>query len=712
MREVSGKSAAFVRDACRRSGIVYAELAAGLGGLDGIDEPRARIDWADFAELLDRFADRAGGLPGLEEAGTHTADAAFAESIRVIAGAFASSRTLYRAIVRWFAPSAVRSLAMTYEDLPDGRVQIVVEMLEPHRVSLPFFHMTAGSYRAAPRILGQHDAGVEMRVLGRRATYLISPPPDLTLVARGRRGLKVLLGARRAVQELSRQQDELKESYEALLASRRDFRRVIDSVPTGVLIHRAGLVLYANPSWSATLGFDPTGRSVTDIVTPDARERVALLLSPSAASGASVPRVEIPFLRASGAVATLEVAPSQPVLFDGEGAAVLVGYDVTERRELEAKSQLADRMASIGTIAAGVAHEINNPITYVIDNVRRIDAELDGASTGVPRSELRQLAAEAIGGLERVRLIVRDLNMFSRAEKDDVGIVDVSEVIESTARIASKEVRGRAQLVLDLAAVPPATGLPARLGQVILNLVLNAAQAIPEGAAQKNRIAVTARASEGVIVIEVQDTGAGIPPENLTRIFEPFFTTKPIGRGTGLGLAVCHEIVTSMGGAIAVDSKVGEGTTMRVTLPIAPVRPAAVSRTASILPAVAPDTRRKRILIVDDEPLVARALKRALRAHDVTVAVGGVAAIEALRTTSFDVIVCDLMMPDVSGIDLYERMPADVQRRFVFATGGAFTQRAQQFLAEVPNRRIDKPFDSVVVAKVLGELPAAEPSPD
>jgi two-component system, cell cycle sensor histidine kinase and response regulator CckA len=701
MREVSGKSAAFVRDACLRLGLDYRGMTAGLEGLDGIDEPKSRIDWAVFAELLERFAQKGGGLSALEEVGTHTADAPFAESIRVIAGAFASSRTLYRAIVRWFAPGAVRSISLGYEDLPGGQVRIVVQMKPPHAPSLPFFHMTAGSYRAAPRILGQADAVVDMRIDGDRAIYRISPPPDLTLLSRGRRGLKVLVGARRAIEELARQQDELKESYEALLASRRDFRLVIDSVPTDVLIHREGRILYANPHCSATLGFDPTGRIVADLVAPHARERIGELLVPSPSSGSGPARVEIPFVRAGGGTALLELAPSQPVLFDGEAAAVLVGHDVTERRELEVKSQLADRMASIGTIAAGVAHEINNPLTYVIDNVRRLGTELESDGQGTSREELRQLVVEAVSGIERVELIVRDLHMFSRAERDTVGPVDVREVIESTARIAAKEVRSRAQLVLDLNAVPPAAGQPTRLGQVILNLVLNAAHAIPEGFPEKNRIDVTTRVRDGSIVIEVKDTGSGIRPENLARVFEPFFTTKPIGRGTGLGLAVCHQIVTAMGGKIAIESQLGSGTTVRVTLPIAEVVAPAPSEPTALSPAAgAPG--RKRILVVDDEPLVARALRRALRAHDVTIAIGGREALAALRETPFDIIVCDLMMPGVSGMDLYEQLPLDVQRRFVFATGGAFNQRAQQFLAEVPNQRIDKPFNADVVARVIG----------
>jgi len=458
-----------------------------------------------------------------------------------------------------------------------------------------------------------------------------------------------------------------------------NFRGVIDSVPTGVLIHRRGRVLYANPSFCAALGFDPAGRDVEDLVAADGREAIASVLAPNADAARRLPRVEVPFRRADGAVVLLELAPSQPVEFDGE-AGVLVGHDVTERREMQVKSQLADRMASIGTIAAGVAHEINNPLTYVIDNVRRI-GELASTASGGSRSELRELVGEAVSGLERVELIVRDLKMFSRADGDAVSAVDVRDVIESTARIAASQIRSRAQLTLDLAEIPKTAGHPTRLGQVILNLLLNAAQAIPEGAPDRNRIDVVARSQGGVTVIEVKDTGSGIRPEHLTRIFEPF--------------------VTSMGGTVAVESRLGEGTTIRVTLPVT-TPPAATP--PAVEPRVVREAIRKRILVVDDEPLVARALQRALRAHDVTVALGGREALDVLRADAFDVIVCDLMMPGVSGIDLYEQLPGELRRRFVFATGGAFNQRAQQFLAEVPNQRIDKPFDPKLVAKMVDEF--------
>jgi two-component system cell cycle sensor histidine kinase/response regulator CckA len=703
MREVTNSSAVFIRDACGREGISFDELTRGMTGLERIDES-GRIDWDVFAELLERFAERTS-LETLERAGERTVDDAFADSIRVIAGALASSRVLYRAIVRWFAPAAVHALRLAYFDRSDGTVQITIDVPHPHRPSIPFFYLTLGSYRAAPRLLGQPDALVEMIVSDRRVVYTIVPPPDLTLWTRALRAVKIALGARRAIEELSEQQEQLRLNYRALLDSRRDFRHVIDSVPNGVLIHRGGAIAYANPCFSKTLGVDLTGKRVEDLVHPDSRAQISEMITADDSSSVARP-VEIAFVRANGETATLEVFPSENVDFEGKPSRVLVAHDVTERKELQAKAQLAERMASIGTIAAGVAHEINNPLTYVIANVRRMHAMLSAADGTDPSGELVKMAADALNGVERVEVIVRDLKMFSRADTDVVMPIDVRAVLESTARIAESELRQRARLVKDFNDVPYTVGNAARLGQVFLNLLVNAAHSIPEGNVEGNEIRISTRNTTDRVVVEVSDTGSGISKENLPRVFQAFFTTKPIGVGTGLGLAICHNIVTSMGGEITVTSEVGVGTTVSVHLPISA---APAPRPRSVRPSIPSRSGPKRILVVDDEPLVARALERTLRGNDVTVVLSGKDALAALSGEPFDLVFCDLMMPGVSGMDLYQELRPDQQERFVFVTGGAFTARAQTFLASIPNRTIDKPLDTKLVKKIVAELDAPPP---
>jgi len=256
-------------------------------------------------------------------------------------------------------------------------------------------------------------------------------------------------------------------------------------------------------------------------------------------------------------------------------------------------------------------------------------------------------------------------------------------------------IRHRARLVKDYGDVPFVDANEARLGQVFLNLIVNAAQAIPEGNTDKNEIRVVTKSDgDDSVVVEVRDTGGGIPEAVISKIFDPFFTTKPIGIGTGLGLAICHRIVMGMGGKIEVDSEVGKGTTIRITLPRAKTVPADDTPP----PVAVPSGRRGRILIVDDEPMLGGVIRRMLTSeHDLQVVTTAREAIEMVtRGERFDAILSDLMMPEITGMDLHAALHAmapDQADRIVFMTGGAFTTRAREFLGEVRNARLEKPFD-------------------
>ncbi|HEX8821011.1 MAG TPA: ATP-binding protein [Archangium sp.] len=241
----------------------------------------------------------------------------------------------------------------------------------------------------------------------------------------------------------------------------------------------------------------------------------------------------------------------------------------------QAQEQLlfADRLASVGRLAAGVGHEINNPLAYILGNLRFVHSELRdlmGAPTEEDRQELLSALAEATEGAERVRLIVQDLKTLSRPDDVALAPVNLAAVVRGAARMAHHEVRDRARLVQECDAVPAVRANAARLGQVFLNLLINAAHAIEPGRVGENEIRVGARVSApGHVTVEVRDTGSGIPTEHLKRVFDPFFTTKPVGVGTGLGLSVCHRIITALGGELRVESEPGRGTTFLITLPIA-----------------------------------------------------------------------------------------------------------------------------------------------
>ncbi|MGC4094073.1 MAG: response regulator [Polyangiaceae bacterium] len=371
--------------------------------------------------------------------------------------------------------------------------------------------------------------------------------------------------------------------------------------------------------------------------------------------------------------------------------AVLLLRDISDRKKAEAQLLLSDRMASVGTLAAGVAHEINNPLASVLANLDMALRSLE-KQDGAPLDELR----DARAGAERVRHIVRDLKIFSRSEDDARGPVDVRLVLESTLRLASNELRHRAQLHKRYASIPPALANESRLGQVFLNLIINAAQAIPEGRFEHNTVSIeTTSDGNGHVVVSISDTGAGIPDDVRSRIFTPFFSTKPIGVGTGLGLSICHRIVTSFGGSISFESEAGKGSVFRVALPAASEqvrsqRPSSVS--------VSSPSRRGKVLVVDDDEGIGRTVERVLRDdHRVTSVSSGREALTLLDNgESFDVILCDLMMPQMTGMDVYDelrRRHAAQLGRVVFLTGGAFTSRARDFLDQAPNQRLEKPFD-------------------
>jgi CheY-like chemotaxis protein/two-component sensor histidine kinase len=281
--------------------------------------------------------------------------------------------------------------------------------------------------------------------------------------------------------------------------------------------------------------------------------------------------------------------------------------------------------------------------------------------------------------------------MFSRgAEDEDRQAVDVRSALESSISMANNEIRHRALLVRELGEVPPVEANEARLGQVFLNLLLNAAQAIPDGASESNRVVVRTREEGAMVVVEVADTGVGIAPEQMQRLCEPFFTTKPLGMGTGLGLSVCHGIVKNLGGALEFESAPGKGTTVRVRLPRS-AQKASQPRGAGAAIRV---RRSGRVLVIDDEPRILQIVERTLRRyHEVVIerdARDALARIE--RGERFDAIVCDVMMPNMTGMDFHAAVPVPIAARIVFLTGGAFTDRTRAFLERIENVRLEKPF--------------------
>jgi CheY-like chemotaxis protein len=400
------------------------------------------------------------------------------------------------------------------------------------------------------------------------------------------------------------------------------------------------------------------------------------------------------------------IARAYPV---SDRRAVVFVRDITEDREREVRRLQAEKLASIGMLAAGVAHEINNPAAFVLANIealcgqmRLIEERIKDLPGGAAQSlgvagvlfEATAMLQESKEGMVRIHRIVRDLGAFSHADDDSTAPINVNAAVESALTMLRNELKYRARVERDLRATSAVRANSARLGQVFLNLIMNAAQALDESGIKRNVVTVSSFEDGNDVVVQVQDNGPGIPADVMPRIFDSFFTTKPRGVGTGLGLPISQGIVRSMGGEITVDSRSNAGSIFRVRLP-------AVAAPVAALPVETSQPSqgysRRRILAVDDEALLLKAYRRMLGDfHDVVTAVGAQEALRVLaKERQFDAILCDLQMPDISGADLYEavrvRYPA-LAERFIFVTGGAFSSDAKRFLEESACSVINKPF--------------------
>jgi two-component system, cell cycle sensor histidine kinase and response regulator CckA len=380
---------------------------------------------------------------------------------------------------------------------------------------------------------------------------------------------------------------------------------------------------------------------------------------------------------------------------------VVVFKDVTERKRLEKRVAHAERLASLGTVAAGTAHEINNPLavisanlSFVRDGLRKLEPASGSRSSDF--AELHDALADAQSASDRVRRIIVDLKQFARQDPTDVELVDLmtnhTEVVKSWGTSTYVEVN------------------EGRLVQVFTNLLANAAQALPAGRHTNLIELATLTDSRGRAVAEVRDNGSGIPQGLLERIFDPFFSTKPVGSGMGLGLSLCHTYISSMKGELTVESELGKGTVFRVALPAAHRVPVP-SQSASLVTEPSPALR---VLVVDDDEMVRRAVARALSPLRVETARDGQAALDRLLADEhFDVVLCDVLMPGYSGLQLVETLKARAPRwlaRLVMLTGGAYSPEANAYLESISLRVVTKPFDAGALRELVIQV-AAESQP-
>jgi signal transduction histidine kinase/ActR/RegA family two-component response regulator len=399
----------------------------------------------------------------------------------------------------------------------------------------------------------------------------------------------------------------------------------------------------------------------------------------------------------------------------GQATALVIAQDVTDLRKAEearaalhARLHETDKMASLGHLVAGVCHEINNPLAAIMLNLDSLSALVDQVAVALGDDapvveELREVLTETGDASARVHAVVSDMRNFSHPGEPTGQPTRVEDIVTNALSLVGGEVKHRARIRRDLAPTPPIVVDRVRLGQAILNILLNASQVIEGYTPDNNWISVATRSEANGVFVEIGNSGPPIPDEVQPKIFDPFFTTKKAGEGVGLGLSIAFETVRRHGGSIEVESNARTPTLFRIWLPLD--TGLGIYNPPSVRPSG--PTTNVSILIVDDDHLLRRSLRRSLEKYfDVHIAPNALQAFALLESRDFDVILCDLLMPEVTGMEFFDRVRArwpERARRFVFLTGGTNTPEAREFLVGVDNPRAFKPVHPDDLVRLIRE---------
>lgn len=537
------------------------------------------IPWAKWVECVDELERRLGGRGSFEEHFRLGDILPEIDSMRVLtkfAGLFASPSFLYRVLWRWFGPSMFPGVEATLQKKERNVLVGTIEIPEGWADSPAFFRLNRAVMMEAPMLVGRGPARIELDISRRRGTYGIYLPPSGSLFDRVRRAFRSAFTGDDLLREMETQNRQLVSSYRKLERANarlqeqqreleqnaRNFRTLIERSTESIAVLADGEIIYVNEAMVGFLEYaneaELLGRPIGDIlVEPDI---VDLPTDSVATDNPFDPRRDIAFVNSDGDVVKGDVNKLE-MEFEGRPSVVLISRDVTKRREMAARMMQMDRMIAVGTLAAGVAHEINNPLTYVVSNtdfslklLGDVQARLDDVgdvdeSVSESLSDvhdklnlIEESLEDSMHGGKRVKTIVRDLQTFSREEDERAPeAVNVNEVISNAVKMGWHEIRHRAELVQSLEAAEPVHVDSSRLGQVVLNLLVNAAQAIRGADASDNTIWLSSYEQDDSVVIEVEDTGKGISDEDMDQIFDPFFTTKPVGEGDGAGPVYLQE---------------------------------------------------------------------------------------------------------------------------------------------------------------------------
>ncbi|PYM18365.1 MAG: hypothetical protein DMD81_06085 [Candidatus Rokuibacteriota bacterium] len=509
-------------------------------------------------------------------------------------------------------------------------------------------------------------------------------------------------------ERLTQQLHEREAHYRSLIESVLDVIIVIDT---------DGTIRYGSPSMQRVLGHAPnerTGRPALELVHPDDQSLVRMMCAACLDDPAFVGAATYRLQHRDGSWRVMEAVGKSFVYESVVHGVVVTARDVTERRRAEEtqarlREQLMQRekLAALGELLAGVAHELNNPLSVVLGHIDLLRATAKGSIA--VRAEKMSSAAE------RCTRIVRNFLTLARQHPQERARVAVGQVVEEALELVAYPLRvDGIRVTLDLPEdLPLVFADPHQLHQVFLNLVTNAHQAL-RSATGPRQITVSSKAeSDGMVCIEVSDTGPGIADDIASRIFEPFFTTKPLGQGTGLGLPICKGIVEAHGGTLTVEGRPGVGACFRVRLPIGE-SDGALDGGASSPPL---SEEGKAILVVDDEPAVAGMLEEMLTRSGfrVQTAGNGREALEHLRQRSYDMVLSDVRMPELDGIGLYREVEREIpalRRRFAFITGDTLNNATDQFLAATRLPCLSKPFTIDAALSVIAMTLTTETTAD
>lgn len=383
-----------------------------------------------------------------------------------------------------------------------------------------------------------------------------------------------------------------------------------------------------------------------------------------------------------------------------------------------------DRLRTVGRLAAGLAHDVNNPLTFVLANleslreshqairrfIQKLKVDLATREAITPQSfeqltddanlqevidDAADMLTDCYKGMHRIQDIARSLGTLSRPDDSQAEMLDLTRVVDDACAMVFNQIRYRARLVKRFDPIPMIAAYPGRIAQALVNMLTNAAEAIDGGAYDKHRIVVSTKVVGQQVVVAVSDTGMGIDGEHRSRIFTPGFTTKAHAGGMGLGLSACKRVAEEHGGRLEVHHLPEGGTCFELVLPF-DTGLSVSERPQESRPVSEAPLQRSRLLIVDDDAMVLSALRRRLqRRYEVVTVLGGVEALARLsEDAAFDSIICDLTMPEVDGKSFYDAIEKEhpqLADRIIFMSGGAFTPRLRKFASAVSNPVMQKP---------------------